>query len=265
MAGLEDADHVCHLEPLVVTAHLQQGLVIDQFYGLSLDGLLVSQTRRAWAHYLGLERDSGADLDGGLSIENPVDWSLPLAVCVPEDEPNSWHWLCSTASALGPEGELIPDITPGTHRLSVRMDARRAHQVAVRVPATAGGASGRFRPRITPVLNLPARAVRWTAVGCQEDIRNLLDSLTSVGGRRGTGEGVVMRWEVLAIDEKVSAWHFGHKGISGAENQRPIPASCGRLLGMEDAQTCIAGIRPPVLHHSRQRRLVMPTSALTSS
>lgn len=256
---------MCHLQPLIVTAHLEQGIIMDQFYGLSMDGLLVSQTRKAWASHLGLERAGGAELDGGLSVEDPVDWSLPLAACVPADEPESWHWLSSTATALGAEGEPLSDVPPGTHRLSVRLDARRAHQIAVKVPATAGGASGRFRPRITPVLNLPARAVRWTAVGCAEEVEGLLGSLTSIGGRRGAGEGAVMRWEVVTATPDVSAWHFGHTGMFGTENQRPLPLSCARILGLDNTRTCVAGIRPPVLHPSRQRRLSMPTSGAAPS
>jgi hypothetical protein len=246
---------------LVVTAHLEQGIVMDNYFGLALDGILASQVRKDTSHSLQLGRSGGSDLDGGLSGTNPVDWPLPLARCVPEEKPDDWHWACSIAVACDQSGDVLIPLPPDPHRLSVRLDARRAYQVAVRVPTTAGGSSGRFRTRITPVLSVIAHQVKWVAVGIPTEIERLLASVPAIGGRRGSGEGAVRKWDFTPVDT-ADTWMFAHRFEEGRLT-RPMPVVCAETAGLPDARVGQAGIRPPLIHPKRQRALAIPN--ITSS
>lgn len=259
MAGLTDASNTRHHSAFILTAFLEQGVVTDSFYGLALDGILASQVRKESAQYLGLRRDGGEELDGGLHASDPVDWNLPLSACVPRGAPLDWHWMCSVGFPLNHDGVMLTDIVPDTHRLSVRLDARRAYQIAVKVPTTAGGASGRFRTRITPVLSSPAAAICWKVVGDAEEVFRLVSTIPAIGGRRGVGEGAVVKWEIstqnITQDEH---WAFAHYDLRNLGVSRPIPQECAQRLSVAEPREGQAGIRPPLIHPSRQRTLIMP-------
>lgn len=244
--------------PLIIEAHLQQGLVVDRFYGLALDGILASQVRKEAAIHLGLGRAGGADLDGGLSGHSPVDWALPLAQCIPSTQPDDWHWACSIGTPLGLQDRPVANDPPDTHRFSTQLDSRRAYQVAVKVPSTAGGSSGRFRPRVTPVLAIPALRIAWTAVGDVDEVRRLLGSIPAIGGRRGAGEGAVLRWEVTVASQPDELWHFAHRSPWSQGLARPMPAECAEQMGSSPSGMARAGVRPPLIHPARQRLLAMP-------
>jgi CRISPR type IV-associated protein Csf3 len=258
MAGLSLVAEENH-QPLIVEALLEQGVVVDGFYGLALDGLLASQLRKDAAVSLNLERPGGIDLDGGLATQSPIDWNLPLARCQFSPDAADWHWSCSVGTPLGPQNENMLDQPPDTHRLSTRLDVRRAYQVAVKVPATAGGSSGRFRPRVTPVLTVPATRIAWTAVGSRDEVARLLSDIPAIGARRGAGEGAVLEWRVRAHSPAEGAWHFVHVNPWVGRLSRPLPAECAHHAGFQASPTARAGLRPPLLHPSRQRLLAMPS------
>jgi len=259
MAGLVSESSARPHSAFILTAYLEQGIVMDSFYGLALDGILTSQVRKEFAQQLGLRRDGGEELDGGLHAENPVDWALPLSRCVPQGSPADWHWTCSVGFPLDHDGAVLTEIIPDTHRLSVRLDARRAYQIAVKVPATAGGSSGRFRTRITPVLSSPAAAICWKVVGDEDEVFRLVSAIPAIGGRRGVGEGAVVRWTISTKDVGDNElWAFAHYDLDKSGVSRPIPQECAQHLSLEDFRPGQAGIRPPLLHPSRQRSLIMP-------
>lgn len=239
--------------PLLVTAYLQQGIVMDQRYGLTLDGLLSSVVRQQKSGNI-----QKSLLDGGLNVENPELWDLPLARC---EVSKDWHWLCTGANAVDREGKtIIPYLdSPDTHRLSVRSDERRANVVAVKVPADLGGTRGRFRPKVSPVLVTPAYALSWRAVGDADTILELLSTVSSIGGRRGSGEGYVLKWEVgeVEVDDPIGFAHLQQDGKLG----RPVPKECAELFHAEKWVEGTAGIRPPLFHESMQRLLAVPWSS----
>lgn len=236
--------------PLIVIAYLQQGIVMDQRYGLTLDGLLSSAVRQKEAG--GIQKSV---LDGGLQVDDPEVWDLPLARCHISEE---WHWLCTGANAIDSLGNtIIPYAeSPDPHRLTVRPDERRAKAVAVKIPADLGGTRGRFRPRVSPVLVTPAHALIWRAVGNPNDILDLLSTLPSIGGRRGSGEGHVLKWEVqkVHVDEPIQFAHLHEDGRLG----RPAPILCAKNFNATKWAEGAAGIRPPLFHESNQRFLAVP-------
>lgn len=114
-----------------------------------------------------------------------------------------------------------------------------------------------------PLLVTPCASVTWHAVGDPTAIRELLEPIVSIGKKRSTGEGHVLRWEVqLAEDlDKFTAGHLHPDGTLG----RPCPQTCRDRAGAEviDGGLGRAGIRPPYMHPARQHQLALP--ALLSS
>lgn len=233
--------------PMLVTATLQQGLVFDPRHGLALDGLLASAIRAKRA-----QGAPGSLLDGGLGPLDPKTWELPLAACTRAE--SLWHWLATSGLPVDRNGDPVP-LIPDPHRLFQALDERRAPQVAISQPQHAGGARGRFRQRVTPVLAIPAAKVLWRAVGDPETVRNLLQDLPSIGARRGSGEGAVLAWSVeeAPIDDPDA---FAHEHPDGTQG-RPLPEACVLSLGRRSQETGPAGLRPPLFHPANQHLLVI--------
>jgi len=114
-----------------------------------------------------------------------------------------------------------------------------------------------------PLLVTPCAAVTWQAVGDAAAILELLEPLVSIGKKRSTGEGHVLRWEV-ALAEDLDEFTAGHLHADGTLG-RPCPLTCRERAGAEvlDGGRGRAGIRPPYMHPARQHQLVLP--ALLSS
>lgn len=245
--------------PFLVTAIVRSGVSVSPRYGLTLDGLLAAQMRHEKKRELLGEGASGSDLDGGLDADEPVDWDLPLARCE-RDTDTGWHWACTGARLLRHDGSPVDSLAaPDTHRLLVRVDDRRAQQVAVRVPADTGGPRGRYRARTTPVLVTPAAALEWRAVGDPDAVALILAHVPAVGARRGSGEGAVTSWQVT-VHEDVNPDEWCHTFESGRVG-RPIPVSCAARVGATGWVEAVSGLRPPLFHPSRQRMLASPAAA----
>lgn len=232
---------------MTVTATLQQGLVFDVRHGLALDGLLVSALRAKAA-----SGAPGSLLDGGLAPDEPQAWELPLAAC--RHDEGLWHWMATSGLPTDLAGTPVP-LIPDPHRLLQTLDERRAAQVAISQPQHVGGARGRFRQRVTPVLAIPAAQIIWHAVGDPNAVLRLLESLPSIGGRRGSGEGAVLSWQVTEAfpdDQHV----FAHTHPNGSQG-RPLPEACIHSLGMTSLDVAHAGLRPPLFHPAHQHLLVV--------
>jgi hypothetical protein len=238
--------------PFEVTALLQQGAVVDMRRGVMLDGLLASVLRDQARGSL-----TGSLLDGGLGVDCPADWDLPLARCMTSrDGEDVWHWMATCGDPVGVRGMPVEAAPPDVHRLMVRLDERRGSQVAVRMPADAGGLRGRFRPRISPVMVTPAAALVWRAVGDMSAVEALLADVWSVGGRRGSGEGAVLGWQVRELEGQ-DRDRVGHVHADGRLG-RPVPVECARRCDARLWGEGVGGIRPPSFHRSRQMLLAVP-------
>jgi CRISPR type IV-associated protein Csf3 len=249
---------VAGLTPLVITATVQQGVVIDPRYGIALDGLLATQLRSAAAVKAGHAR-AGAELDGGLGLEVPDLWEVPLGRCTRAGQ--DWHWLASVGMPVDHQGRRVPWVVDA-HRLLGDLDETRTAQVAVSQPMHLGGARGRYRRRITPVLVIPAAQLVWHAVGDKGQVRALLEPLTAIGGRRGSGEGAVLGWQVRdALPVEVSTAGgvdlFAHRHPDGTLG-RPCPLVCAEAVGADLSRQGYAGLRPPMFHPGTRRNLVLP-------
>lgn len=240
------------MKPLRVRAHLAFGIAQAAPWGIALDGLLASEL---WARQKAACRERGQQYVRAMEQDDPPDLNLPLARCTPTGGP--WHWAATCAR---------PDQDPGrvdVHTWTGRIDARALEQVAPDLPKTISDRQGRYRARRMPLLVTPCASVTWHAVGEPSLIRELLEPVVSIGKKRSTGEGHVLRWEIEPAGDldEFTAGHLHPDGTLG----RPCPSTCRDRAGVDvlDGGRGRAGIRPPYMHPARQHQLVLP--ALLSS
>lgn len=243
------------LKPLIITAFLQQGVAVDFRYGLSLDGLLTSQIRSVAATKTD-HQQANSLLDGGLHLEEPKIWEIPLMKC---EEGEDWHWMTTTGFLTNIEGTPVQYI-PDTHLLLNEINQNRAREIAVKLPQEVGGGRGRFKKKLTPVLTIPAQKIIWHAIGNREEIFNLLNPIRSIGARRNSGEGTILAWSVEEASTEDYFLH-GHTHPDGSLG-KPAPKECVGKLNIEEYVVGEAGIHPPLFHSSTQRMLALPVNRL---
>ncbi len=236
---------------LTIKAFLQQGVVMDLRYGIALDGLLVSSLRGKRMEEEG--GVTGSLIDGGLGNDSPEEWNVPLSKCF---EGSDWHWMATTGMPANEAGVRVSKVADG-HRLFNELDEQRSPRVAVALPKNVGGPRGRFRTRVTPILSFPASQIIWRAVGDAEEVEKLLAGISSVGGRRGSGEGAILGWVVEETDSGLSDFEFSHLQPDGVIG-RPLPLGCAEQLDVSVLRLGAAGLRPPMFHSGRAHLLVLP-------
>jgi CRISPR type IV-associated protein Csf3 len=232
-------------EPLRVRAYLASGVAHAAPWGIALDGILAAEM---WADAKAAARRAGGDHVRALDRPNPPDLELPLARC---GQDQLWHW---TATCGFPEQQ--------THRTDVRTwtgraDRRALEQLASSMPKVVSDRQGRYRARRMPLLVTPCPSVVWHAIGDVEAIRTLVSPIVSVGKKRSSGEGHVLRWEVERAPDldMFAAGHLHPDGTLG----RPTPSGCLTDAGeVMDGGVGRAGLRPPYMHPSRQLQLHLP-------
>jgi len=234
------------LVPLRIRAHLAAGIAQAAPWGVALDGLLAAEL---WAEQKAQRRGDGGGYVPAMENRDPPDLDLPLARCVPRTGP--WHWAATCA---------LPDQVIGrtdVHTWTGRVDARALEQVATHLPKTVSDRQGRYRARRMPLLVTPCSSLTWHAVGDADRVRQVLQGIVSIGKKRSSGEGHVLRWEVNVAPEldELTAGHLHPDGTLG----RPVTADCRQLLGeIRDGGHGRAGIRPPHMHPARQHQLYLP-------
>lgn len=226
--------------PLTIRADLAAGFAHAPPWGVSLDGLLASQL---WA------RTKAADAPSALAHDNPPDLELPLARC--HLDPSTWHWAATCAWPL----HHSPD--PEVHYWTARTDTRALAQLSRSQPKVVSERQGPFRAHRMPLLVSRCTAVQWTCVGDAEAIAELLHAVVSIGKKRTNGEGEVLAWH---IDETPDLHPFAasHLTPTGAL-ARPVPPRC--LIDHPEVThggLGRAGLRPPVMHPSRQLTALLP-------
>ncbi len=234
------------LVPLLVRAHLAAGVAHAGPWGIALDGLLAAEL---WDRHKAACRDHSRDYVRARDVAEPADLDLPLARC--EVDADSWHWA---ATCAWPEHRIEPVV----HTWTGRVDPRALEQVSLGLPKTVSERQGRYRARRMPLLVDPAPTVTWHGVGDVDEIRALLGGVDSIGKKRSSGEGHVLRWDVAPAPQ-LDPFTAGHLHPDASVG-RTCPAACRGQIPPEslDGGWSLAGIRPPYMHPGRQRQLVVP-------
>lgn len=231
-----------HVSPLRVVAHLATGLAHTYPWTIGLDGLLAAEL---WASVKQTQPGPALDAD------YPPDLDLPLARCVPTDQPDAWHWAATCGYP-----DPVPD-RPDIHTWTGNLDHRAAEHLTARLPKVVSSRQGRYRPRRMPLPVTLCKTITWTAVGDPRRVSDLVERITAIGKKRAHGEGQVLRWQVEPADDLdlFTAAHLTPTGHLG----RPCPASCltGHPHVLHGGLGTI-GVRPPVMHHSRRHEALLP-------
>ena len=231
-------------ESVLVTAHLRTGIGYDPPYGLDLAGILASRVRA-------VDKDqrhaAGQLLSNPLpdtTEEEPEDLGLPLGRCITGDD---WHWTASCAIPVSP----APDPDPRTfYRVS---DARYAHSAATRPLPYTHPSKGPHRDIMMAAPVTMCTAVQWHAIGDRARIEQLVRGIMFMGRRRSVGEGRVLSWSVVAVEEnRLGGWSHVHDG----NIVRPCPEQCAQELGIP-YRLGTYEIRPPSWHPDRLQHLAM--------
>ncbi len=235
-----------NLQPLLVRAHLAAGIAHAAPWGIALDGLLAAEL---WAEQKAQNRAAGGDHIRALDQDSPPDLDLPLARCTPATGP--WHWsaTCAYPERPAPRADI--------HTWTGRIDRRHLEQVATPLPKTVSERQGRYRARRMPLLVTVCPSITWHAIGHPDRILELLEPIVSIGKKRTSGEGYVLRWEVLPEPtlDPFTAGHLHPDGTLG----RPTPTPClTATTPPPDGGRGRAGIRPPYMHPERQHDLHLP-------
>ncbi|MDN5768897.1 MAG: hypothetical protein L0H78_24210, partial [Humibacillus sp.] len=200
-------------QPMVIRAHLAAGIAQAAPWGIALDGLLAAEI---WAEHKAAARRSGQDHVRALDQANPPDLDLPLARCTPTTGP--WHWAATCAYPEQPTTRV------DVHTWTGRVDRRALEQMATALPKTVSDRQGRYRARRMPLLVTPCATVSWHAVGDPDQIGQLLEPITSIGKKRSSGEGHVLRWEIRTTPEldPFTASHLHPDGTHGSPPPNPL-------------------------------------------
>lgn len=190
------------MRPLRVTAVMSDGRLATSDGRLALDSILAY----AWMleHYPDLVHFNGAA--GAGAIETDLSATLER-----RGEGDDWYWACSLGQFVA-KGEQIEF----KHKRISQMAAERYVDFGGRRGKiiTAGGPYKSWRkPEVVRLIP----EVVWYCVGDSKEIRRLLASITHIGGRRGSGCGLVREWVVEPWPHDWS--EYGPQG----ELMRPIP------------------------------------------
>ena len=233
--------------PLVVRAELAGGVAVAGPWAPALDGILAAEV---WADRKALAIAEGRYTVRALQQPYPPDMEVPLARC-PLASGEQWHWLATCGMPVQSAGPTQ------VHSWSGRVDARDLEQTSAVLPKVVSSRQGRFQSRRMPLLVTICQSMVWRAVGDLDAIAELLAGIESVGKKRSSGNGRVLRWSVHP-DPLVTHLEAGHLHPDGSLG-RPTPQVC--LDGLHVGTTGgygTAGVRPPYMHRSRQQALHLP-------
>lgn len=234
------------LVPLLVRAHMASGVAHAAPWGVALDGLLAAEM---WSRHKAHARQAGVGYTRARETADPPDLDLPLARCERPD--GVWHWAATFAWPEQRTDQVV-------HTWTGRVDPRALEQVSDSLPRTVSDRQGRYRARRMPLLVTPCQTLTWYGVGDVDEVLDLVASIDSIGKKRRSGEGRVLRWEVTSAPD-LDEFTAGHLHPDGSLGRTCPQACCVHVpADVVDGGLSLAGIRPPYMHPGRQRQLVVP-------
>lgn len=234
---------------LQITATTPHGIVLSRPWGVAFDGLLASVV---WERRKVAAREAGEHFvyqpDGPQEV-----LPLPLARCGDPERDADWHWMATFAD-LHPRIQAVTE--PDIRWRTSRTDHRRLQQLAPVISRQVSDTSGRYQRRVVPVTARPATHLTWRAVGDPDAIRELLTDLRSIGKNKGSGDGVVTRWEVTETPD-VDDWSAGHEHEPGVLG-RSAPPRCVDNVTTDTGPLGTGTLRPPYLHSASRTEAFQP-------
>lgn len=242
--------------PFILKARLQNSVALDTRFGVGLDSLLASAIRSMEKRRTGL---SGRELDGGLSVAEVKTIDLPLSKCILDE--TLWHWQSTMATVvdINDEQATEEEVSFFIQHADISMLERAADITAY--PATLSEKRGRYRARKTPIAKTMGQSVLWHGIGDPEAVYRLVEGISSIGQRRGSGEGTILGWEIEPNEPQHDIL-FSHS-IDGIVLSRPCSSICLEQIEQQTgvrllSSTQRSGIRPPYWHFGNMETVETP-------
>lgn len=217
------------MTPLKITAHLKCGFTSAFDWSVSIDAIIASQ------HYqqkFGFEQYVQEQSSG----QTCTHTDLPIAK---EYFGDDWWYQCSR-----PLFKEIAIHNKHIHRRFNIQEAERHVNKVGKVETTKGA----YKNARLLVPNRITQSVTWFVNGDKSAIEQLLNSVTHIGGRRGSGHGAVSRWEVVE-----------HDSLDDCRLKRILPIDFAQQNGVEGL-VLEWGIRPDYKLKENKRLCVIPSN-----
>ena len=211
---------------LKVTAHLKNGFSASFDWALMIDGIIGYQSQ---LEKLGFEEFAMTQSSGQLK---PID-DLPIEK---EHWGDDWWYQCSR-----PFFDCKRVHVRHIHR---RFNAQESENYVTKV-GKVETTKGAYKNARLPVKLYITPSVTWYINGDKERITELLDRVTHIGAKRGSGHGAINHWEVTE-----------HDNLDDCRFKRVLPSDFAKEHGVTGIELNWA-IRPPYTLDENKRRCVV--------
>lgn len=218
------------MTPLKITAHLRSGFSASFDWSISIDGIIAYQSQ---LEKLGWEQFTENQSTGQLK---PVD-DLPIAK---EEFNGDWWYQVSR-----PFFDCKMVHTQHLHR---RFNIQEAENHVTKIGKIETTKGAYKNARLAIQLFVTDKVI-WYVNGDKERIDRLLQMVTHIGGKRGSGHGAISHW---TIEE--------HSNLDDCRFKRIVPIEFAELHGMQGV-TLEWTIRPPYTLQENQRLCVVVDNA----
>lgn len=223
------------MQPIRITAHMQDGRIAGTEPWFPLDGILAAEWMRR--HYPEAYYNASSHmLTNGIIVAE-----LPLER---RGEGNNWYWACS----FNTEPPLHEYVMHWHKRFDDHLEkyidfGKRRGSINVK--------SGKYKAYRMPLVVQLFERLTWYAVGDLEAVRDLCSTVTHIGKKTSQGLGAVDYWEV-------EPWPEDWSEVAGSRLTRAIPTELGLPRGVQGSRIALYGIRPPYWYSGHQTVCFMP-------
>lgn len=220
------------MEPLRITAQMQDGRVATMDGHLPLDGLLAAAWMRR--HY----PDAYYNPSSHMLTNDLIVPDLPLER---RGEGDDWYWAASFNTAESQGEYVLHWHKRFDDHLEKYIDFRGRRG---RIDAK----SGKYKAYRMPLVIQLFDQLVWYAYGDRDEVQSLLNTLTHIGKKTSQGLGLVDYWIV-------EPWHEDWSEVANGRVTRSLPHLPGGAQGVKRQY----GIRSPYWHREHQRVCYVPS------
>lgn len=242
-------------QALEIIGTLEQGISLDNRFGICLDSLLASVIREREKRNLGI---SGVELDGGVNLlmrDTVRIVELPIGKCYAGED---WHWLAGGAVVLDAQRNPLSHPQQQVNAYLQSEDQIAINDNTHNLPLNISPSSGRWKRNRIVLPIILGNYVRWYCYGDKNAIAELLDDVASIGAKRNQGEGAITNWEVK--ETSYDAMHCGHLQDENTLSRSVFQGCLEELppIDPKRMQQSLVGYRPPYWHVGHRTQMWIP-------
>lgn len=222
------------MQPLKITAHMQDGRVAGTEPWFPLDSILAAEWMRR--HHPEAYYNASSHM-----LKEMITPELPFARRGAGD---LWYWACSFNTA------------PPLHEYIMHWHKRFDDQLEQYIDFKGKRGrvdikSSKFKAYRMPMVIQLFDRLEWYAVGDPDAVLDLCRGVTHIGKKSSQGMGAVDWWEV-------GPWPEDWSEAQGDKLTRAVPVELGMPEGIGQARVATYGIRPPYWHSDHRALCYMP-------